>query len=461
MPGVVRQDDVDAGRIGYYDAYPYYAQNQGVQSARVVVSADYDHVAGDGSRFEASPWVMWTDFRARQNFTGDLQSSQIDPSVFGVGDLFQTTNTETAAGVTTRYHFAPVRLAQGVELAGEPGVLVRYGHTDQAKTLLDPSSLQTWDRRIDATLDTLDVGAYLDLDLRLGRRLRISGGPRVDLLDVKIDDHLAGVLPGNPASSAVRATSGVAAGPRVTAEYEITRGLSPVASYGEGFRSLGVQSLEQGTQPYSKIRSVEVGMRAQSPGNRLTSTVSLFETWVGNELVFDAPAGGMETESASVRRGVVGSIVARPWSWLLASTALSVTEATFTTLVPGVSHYVPNIPPILFRADVTARGRIGALAGSPVVGRIGAGYTFLSGRRLTDFVIGPPSHVVNAKASARWRFLELGVDGYNLLALKYADDAEYYVSNWSLRSGQQAASAATHLTAAPPLTVVGTVAVYW
>jgi hypothetical protein len=53
--------------------------------------------------------------------------------------------------------------------------------------------------------------------------------------------------------------------------------------------------------------------------------------------------------------------------------------------------------------------------------------------------------------------VELGVDAYNLLARKYADDAEYYVSNWSTKPGQQPASEAIHVTAAPPLTILGSV----
>jgi len=452
LAGVVRQDDVDAGRIGYYDSYPLLAQNQGVQSSRVIVGADYDHVTPGGGRLELAPWFMWTDFRARQNFTGNLQSSQQNPSVFGLGDLFETTNTETAAGATSRYHTAPVRLGSSAELATEPGVFVRAGHTDQAKRLLDPTDLQPWDTRADAALDTVDVGAYLDLDLRLWKHLRISGGPRVDLLEAKVDDHLAG---------ATRAASGIAAGPRITAAYDVAHEITPVISYGEGFRSLDAQSLQQGSQPYSKIRSVEAGFRAQTPGERYATTLSLFETWVGNELVFEAPAGGMETEAGSVRRGFVGSLLAKPWDWLLASTAASVSTATFTTLVPGVSHYVPNIPPVLFRADVTARGAIAKLHGKPVIGRVGVGYTFLSGRHLTDTVLGPTSHVLNAKAAARYEFIELGIDAYNLLGLRYADDAQYYVSNWSFRPGQQPASATTHLTAAPPLTLLGTVALYF
>jgi hypothetical protein len=61
----------------------------------------------------------------------------------------------------------------------------------------------------------------------------------------------------------------------------------------------------------------------------------------------------------------------------------------------------------------------------------------------------------------RYEWLELGVDGYNLLALKYADDRQYYVSNWSLQPGTPLASSARHFSAAPPLTVIGTVSLFF
>jgi iron complex outermembrane receptor protein len=471
LPGVVREDDVDAGRIGYYDSYPsgkgFFGGGQSVQSARVVLGADFDHVAPSGARFEFAPWFMWTDYRSRQNYTGAIETSQIDPTLtVPEGDLFELMNRESAAGLTARFHTAPVRLGTAGEAALEPGVFVRIGHTDQTKSLLDSNTLQVWDRRIDATLDSTDIGAYFDIDMRLFRRLHVSGGARADMLLVSVDDHLANLVPAGstPAvltGAAIRDVEGIAAGPRLTASYDLGPSLTPVVSYGEGFRSLDVQNLQEGAAPFSKVRSIEGGFRAQTPGERFTSSLAVFQTWVGNELVFEPAAGGLETENASTRRGIVSSFVARPWDWLLVSTALSITNATFATLVVGTGHYVPNVPPILFRTDATAHASLGMIRGKPVIGRAGVGYTFLSGRHLTDTIIGPSSNVLNAKAAVRYDFVEVGLDAYNVLGLKYADDAEYYVSNWSLKPGQQAASEAIHITAAPPTTILGTVSLYF
>jgi iron complex outermembrane recepter protein len=491
LPGVVREDDVDAGRIGFYGSYPFFSEGQGVQTSRVIVGADFDHVAASGARFEFAPWVMWTNFRARENFTGNIYSSEIDPMLAGgMGDLWETTNVETAAGFTSRFHAAPWHLGSWLEATAEPGVNVRFGHTDQTKSLLNPQTLQAWDRRVDDNLDSMDAGAYLDLDVRLWDRLRLSGGLRADLLYVSINDRLGydlaaaggasqGALPGS-----VRDAQGVAAGPRVTAEYDITPEIAPVVSYGEGFRSLdatanvastngppapglplgaggGGPSVQEGATPYSKVRSVEAGLRAQMLHERYTATLAAFETWVGNELVFEATSGGFTTENASIRRGVTASALAKPVEWLLASLAASVTSATFTTLVEGVSHYVPNVPPVLFRADISARGKIAEIAHRPLNGRVGVGYTFLAGRHLTDTITGPANNVLNANAALRYGFVELGVDAYNVLNLRYADDEERYTSNWTVTPGvDPLATTATHLVAAPPLTVLGTLALY-
>jgi outer membrane receptor protein involved in Fe transport len=484
LPGVVRQTDVDAGLVGLYDSYPFYSQGQGLQASRVILGADFDHVAPSGARFEFAPWVMWTGFRDRQNFSGNIYSSQLDPDLAGgMGDLWETTNAESALGVTSRFHAAPWRLGSWLEAATEPGVYLRAGHTDQTKSLISPTTLEPWDRRLDASLDTLDAGAYFDLDVRLWGRLRVSGGLRADLLHVSVNDRLGYDVPPAQAMAAVipgalRATQGVAVGPRATLEYDVTPEIAPVVSYGEGFRSLdatanvatsaGVSaagpSIQEGATPYSKVRSVEAGFRAQTPKEGYTATLSLFETWVANEIVFEATSGGFTTEGSSTRRGVVGSAVAKPFDWLLASVAASVTSGTFNTLVSGVAHYIPGVPPMVLRADVTARGKLLDIGGRPLNGRLGVGYTFLAGRYLTesnDTIKGPSNNVLNVNAAVRYGSVEVGVDTFNLLNLHYADDEEYYVSNWSVNPGTARASSAIHLTAAPPLTVLGTLALHF
>jgi len=462
LPGVVRDDDVAAGRIGFYDSYPYYAEHQSVRANSVVLGGELRHLSARGDVFSLAPFLIWTDFRARQNYTGTLQASRSDPTEFGLGDLFETNNRETAAGLTAYARRAPQRFGTSAELGIEPGVALRFGRTQQSKNLLEPEDLTVWDRRLAARLGTLDAGAYLDFDLLLWRRLRIAGGPRIDLLSMSIDDQLAnGTSAATNQDGARRSATGVSIGPRISAQYALAKPLSLIVSYGEGFRSLDAAHLPQGATPYSKVRSFEVGMRAQLPNERFTSTLAVFETRVGNELVFVANNGGLESQNASVRRGIVGSVVTKPVHWLLASASLSINDAQFNTRVAGISHHVPSVPPILFRSDVSVRGSLGKLWQLPLSGRLGVGYTFASAPHLSDTVRGPTTNALNIGGEVRSRFVAVGVDVYNALGLQIADSADVYVSNWSFQPGQQRASLAIHSVAAPPTTALASLTVYF
>ena len=466
LPGVVREDHVEAGLIDFDGAYPYFAQGQLAQSSRVLLSAAWEHELSTGGRFDLSSWFMWTDFLARQNFAGAFESSRIDPNFSGLGDLFERTNLENAAGVRASLESAALAIGKHVRAVLEPGVMVRAGQTEQTKSLLVPATLDRWDRRTDARVSTLDVGAYLDLDLRLFDRLRISGGPRVDVLAVTVQDRLAnqvppGVAPDHALPGEHRSAFGVAAGPRVTAEYAVSPLFAVSTSYGEGFRSLNPPSLEDGaSRPFSKVRSVEVGARGQDTRGRYKTSLAGYNTWVENELVFVAESGGFETQQRSIRRGIVSSVLAKPLPWLLASSALSVTDAFFQTDVPGIAHRVASVPPLIYRADVTGRARLTQVHGQWLSGRAGIGYTFLSRLHLTDKVRGPTSNILNANAGLRYSAFELDLDVYNVLGVEYADSANYYISNWGFEPGQQRASYATHLTAAPPRAFVGTLSVH-
>jgi iron complex outermembrane recepter protein len=497
-PGVVRLDDVNAGRINYYGAYPHYNSFypegcssascaepvQGVSSARIIIGGELDHTTGDGGRFEIAPWVMWTNFLSRQNYTGNLLSSNLQPTLpSSLGDLWQLTNVETAAGVTSRFHSAAYHVGSVLDVVLEPGVSLRFGHTDQTKDLVNPADLDPWDYRTNYDVDSLDLAGYADVDLRFWKRLRISGGVRADFLGVSITNNLEGVVPPIATGALPQASanvSGVAPGPRVTAAFEIIPELTPVVSVGEGFRSLDAQSLILCNSPtpkfigipssavppcvpgspYSEVTSFEGGLKSDIAKGRLVTTVAAFQTDVANELVFEATQGGLTTEAASTRRGIVASIVTKPTSWLLVSSALSVQSATFNTLVLYSSHYVPNVPAQLLRVDLNAHRDLVSIQGAPLAGRLGVGYTLLAGKHVNDTIIAPMNNVLNALASVRYRFVELGVDMYNVLGLQYADDEEYYVSNWSFQPGQHLASPMVHITAAPPRTTLGTLTLY-
>lgn len=466
LAGVLRDDDLAAGRVGFYDRFPSpLADGQSTLSTRLVGALELDRPNRAGGHLGASLWAMRSTIRLRQNFTGNLESSNENPSVFGLGDLLETRNAEDALGASLRYRTEAFRPLPHVEVRIEPGISARGGATAQGRDLISPNDYSVWDRRIDADVRSLDVGPYLDVDARVFRRLRLSGGLRADALLYVADDHLAGAAAAavNPTPGSVagphRKAFGVAASPRVTIAYDVLSWLTPSVSYGEGFRSLDARHLRDGeSHPYSKVTSGEVGARARVLGDRFVTSLAFYETRVANELVFEAVTGGLETQGPSVRRGMIASLVTKPIPALLGSFAFSVNRAKYEAATADGSHFVPSIPAFLFRADTSVHGALFAVDGRDVAGRLGSGLTVIGPKHLTDRVETTPHVIWNASAAAKYRAVELGVDVYNLLGLKYPDDEAVFVSNWSTQPGQPPASFARHSTAAPPRTILGTLA---
>ena len=311
--------------------------------------------------------------------------------------FWETTNRESAFGATSRFHAAPWRFGSWFEATPEPGAYLRAGHTDQTKSLLDPTTLQVWDRRLDAGLDTVDAGAYLDLDLRFWKRLRVSGGVRADFLDVSVDDRLGydvppaqatpGAIPGT-----VRATQGLAIGPRVTAA-EYDGGVAWLAARGLVRRGVSLPRRDRqrrddrghGRRGPERARGGDAVLEGpvgrgglpradDGPALHRDRLGRSRRGWPTRSSSRHRPVASWPTEGPSVRRALVGSAVVRPVDagssprWLRRSL-----RGRSRRWSPGRTHYIPQVPPVVLRVDVTARGKVATLAGRPVTGRVGAG----------------------------------------------------------------------------------------
>jgi hypothetical protein len=443
LPGVLRQDDVEAGRVGIYDRYPsVFASGQSIKSSRGLAAVIVDRTSADGTRLEGTAWAMRTGLRLRQNYTGNLQASAANPALSGLGDLIETNDAETSAGGGARVT-AAVLSTDGLAVRIEPGLSLRTGNTSQSRSLLTPA-FAPWDRRIDALVRTVDAGGYVDLDVRIARKVRLAGGVRGDVLAVSVDDHLAGER---------RRALGVPLSPRVTLAVDATSWLTPSISWGQGFRTLDAHSLRDGdTQPYSKVTSSEVGARA-SLGDRYSATLAFYETRVGNELVFDASSGGLETEGASVRRGMTASVLGRPASGALVSAAFSVNRAMYESGDDG-NRFVPSVPSFLFRSDASLRGTIGRVDEHALGARAGLGFTLLGPKHLDDRTTTSVHELLDTSVGLRYRAIEVSVDVHNLLDLRYPDDEQLFASSWNAARP----TVARHVSAAPPRTILGTVA---
>ncbi|HEY6880751.1 MAG TPA: TonB family protein, partial [Polyangiales bacterium] len=248
---VLRKDDIDAGRVGFYDVYPYpTAEAQNGSALRAQLSAKLRWRADDGANGELSLFSVFNDFRLLANYTGFTQRSQVNPAWAGRGDLIEQLNQSRTVGLKARHRsarYAPVTWGAGTL---ELGLSARVDRIDQAQNLLQAPANTTWDRRIDADVTAADVGGYFDLDLELSEYVRLKGGVRADVLVYRIGDALQNFIPSYRQQDYLvgyrRSAAGIATGPRAVLEVTPWQPLTLSVAYGEGYRSPQALLLDEG-----------------------------------------------------------------------------------------------------------------------------------------------------------------------------------------------------------------------
>lgn len=476
LAGVLRLDDVSAGRVGFYDSYPDVTANaQSAFGSRTQLAVSLDRPAENGARTGIAAWIVLTNFRLRENFTGYTQRSEQMPAWVGRGDLIEEENHDLALG--GRFYHRTPRIQPWTWLGarGELGLAFRSDLIDQAANLLQAPQNQTWDRRVDASIRGSDLGVYVDADLRLGDRVHLRGGGRADVLYYDIDDRLGNFTPLVQRATHIagfrRTALGVAAGPRASLEVTARPWLGLLASYGEGYRSPQARQLEEGENaPYAKVRSLEMGARLRpGEGRRLTLTLAGYATFLSYDLAFDPTEGALTKIGPTSREGAVVQLVARPWtsarSSALASLSVTYVRATLDQPPPATAdnpsppfragELLPNVPPVVARADVALSRRLAIVGAGALEARLGGGYTFLSARPLPYGQFGDRVNLVDLSLGARWRWVDLGIEVWNVADARYAGSEYSFVSDWGTRAVPSLLPA-RHLSAGAPRTVLGT-----
>jgi iron complex outermembrane recepter protein len=114
----------------------------------------------------------------------------------------------------------------------------------------------------------------------------------------------------------------------------------------------------------------------------------------------------------------------------------------------------------VLRLDAGVSHRLASFGGGELRGRLGAGFSYLSPRPLPFGQSADPVALLDASAALGWRWLELGFEGYNLTARRYAQNEYSFVSDWGTRPVPSLVPA-RHIAAGPPLTALGTIAVHF
>ena len=463
---VVRRDDVDGGKLGFYDVYPHAtAENQNGSAMRAQLSARLRYLGEQGDNAELTLFTLFNDFRLLANYTGFTEISSVDPSWSGRGDLTEQLNSTRTVGFKGRYRTATYRPAAWASGTLEVGLSGRVDQIEQAQNLLQAPENTTWDRRIDGSITGMDLGAYLDADLKLTRFVQLKGGVRADLLTYRIEDRLQNFIPSFRSDSHIvgyrRSAAGIAAGPRVVLEVSPRELLVLSVAYGEGYRSPQALTLDEGEPaPFTKVRSGDLGARV-SLGEReqIKLRATAYYTHLADDLVFEPREARVSPVGPSRRVGAVLHGELRMASWLLAAGSATFVHATLQK-PPAPSSEQPNpsfekgqllpyVPPWVLRADLTAHHTLAEVSGAELEGHAGLGFTYWSPRPLPFSQQTASASLLDGSCGVRWRVINLDMSVFNLLDARYAALELAYPSSWD-PAAQPSRLPARHIMAGAP-----------
>jgi iron complex outermembrane recepter protein len=307
---------------------------------------------------------------------------------------------------------------------------------------------------VNARVRAMDIAGYFDVALHAFSRLTLRAGLRVDGLSYASEDHAAA------AEGQARSSQGAHFGKKASLEALVFRGVSAMASYGEGFRSPQARSLaESETTPFTRVRSFEGGLRYVN--HQLHATAAGFRTWLSDDLVFDQATARNETVPATVRTGATVDATYKPKSWLDLTVNGTYTRAEFGESAQGyrAGDLVPYAPQIVARADLGATPVLGELWGRQVESRFGTGLSYLTRRPLPYGQFGHKVFLVDAQAGVRFGEVGLSANAYNLLDAKWYDGEFMFASNWNPSEGA-ALVPLRHVTAGAPRTLFFSLELY-
>jgi len=467
--GVVRLDDVEAGRIGFYGSED---PSQGGDALRHTLSFELESPLGDSvAKFQT--FLTWRTLRIVEDFTGFL----LDDQEIGQaphpqrGDAVEKTYSALTAGgrASDRLRFKLFDLEQSIEL----GLYARYDHTTPMIQRLRFGTQIPYALDEDLETDVANIAGYLDVDLRPLRFLTLRGGVRQEFFAYNILDNCATLgqykntepldidCPlydrGGPRLPTQRTTaSGQTLAPKATALVALPANLTLTGSYGIGARSLDPTSLEQNENaPFVTLHAAEVGLltKGRLGGFDWTARAVAFQTKESADQVFDPDLGRLAPSSATTRIGalVAGRATSR---WLDESISFTAVKPTFD----DDGTLVPYTPLQIGRSDTAVFGVLPfkPLWGHPLRGELGLGLGYVGKRSLPFSQFSAPTLQADASASIRWSLVKLGISCTNLGNQQIPLSEFFYASDFHSRAYPTLAPT-EHITAAAPRTFLFTI----
>jgi iron complex outermembrane receptor protein len=455
--GVVREDDYDSGRIGFYGAEdPNLVGNQ---SGRFSVAVTYETHLGN---IEASNQLFAIErtMHLREDFTGFVEDVQLPMQSphDQRGDEIDLHFDEQTVGArgSARWKGKFLGLPQELEL----GYYARFDQTHSTQDRLDAATQLPYLVETDLTSTLGDVATYVDANLRLLPWLGLRGGVRADLFFFDVLNNCANqgtvdsplppssgqsqtdysclsettggayVEPFNRASSAsgtVLPKANILFGPFDHFEF--------IGSYGSGIRSVDPIYVAEGlSTPFINVQSGDLGATYGRSWDALSLSVKsvFFDTHVGQDLIFDQTLGRNTLASGSSRTGWQAAVRARG-NFFDESINATVVHAVFDDsgqCQPYCGLLVPYVPDVVIRNDTAFFHDLFKMAGKNVRGSIGYGVSYVGPRPLPYGQLSDIIFVSDASVRFYWNIFELGFIGQNIFDSKYKLGEYNYVSDF-------------------------------
>jgi iron complex outermembrane recepter protein len=466
MAGVVRQDDVDAGRVSYSGAYAGSSLLAG-DAQTFNLAGDVESPVGAGA-FKLQAFLTWRTLRILENFTGVFPAAETPPGVVGQG--IQQSYSATTVGSRGSYHLSGEWLGQ--QQSVEFGYYARFDHATPLVERLISGTTTPYALENDTVDDVVNLAGYVDVDFRPWSWFRLQGGFRheyfsydvlfncADLLGVTVPNTALATVCSGSGGVPERKSTGVGLfEPRVTALAQLTPSVSLSASYGVGAQSLDAQYVSLPGAPFSEQHAVEGGVlyRRRFDTLEVTARAIGFYSVLSSDTRFDPALGVAVPTPGTSRVGFIATSRATGSFYDVLGT-LTYANATYN----DTGQLVPLVPAWVARLDGAVFGPIPGASpfGAPLVGKLAAKASFIGSRPVGLGVRSPATFTLDADASLRWRMVEIGIRAENLTNLQYAltpfyDDANFAVAN--LTTPRKPLTAYT-FNAAPPRALFFTLA---
>ncbi len=446
--GVVREDDYDSGRVGFYGTED--PNQTGNSSSRASISATYE---GRFREFDVSQQLFVIDrtMRLRENWTGFIQDVQqpMQSPHDQRGDLidFHFDALTIGGRGVARWHGS----ALGLRQEAEAGYFARFDQTTSQQYRIAAGSNAPYLTDADLTSSLGDVGVYLDGNVHLVPWLALRGGVRADMFLFDVLNNCAVQSADNPSKSSLeidapclsesehglyrepfqRSTTGSGAVmPRGTLALGPFDHFELNVSVGNGIRSVDPSYVSQGlATPFVNVQSRDAGV---SYANTFAGALSLsaksifFQTHVDQDLLFDPTAGRNTLANGTTRTGWSGSARALG-SFFDVTANATLVKATFD----DTGLLVPYVPDLVLRGDAALfRELPWRLDGKPVRATIGYGVSYVGKRPLPYGETSDEIFISDASAAVGWSIWNLRLTGQNLFNVRYKLGEYNYASDF-------------------------------